>query len=251
MLEPDLPDPACALFFDFDGTLVDLAAQPDAVNVEPAVTRALASLLPVFGGALAIVSGRPLSEIDHHLQPLTLCAAGVHGAERRGADGVVTRMAWTGVDDALAGVEALCLRHPALLLERKPGAIALHYRQAPELEGVCVATMSAAAERTEDMTLLHGKMVVELKPRQAGKGVAVRAFMAEKPFESRQPWFFGDDVTDEAAFEAVQALGGVSVKVGEGQTQAMRRLADPPAMRQWLARLAKHFAEPRAKKRST
>lgn len=247
MLEPDLPDRACALFFDFDGTLVDLAAQPDAVHVEPAVTHALVSLLPVFGGALAIVSGRPLSEIDHHLQPLTLCAAGVHGTERRGADGLVRRLSISaGLDEAAAVVEALCLRHPSLLLERKPGAIALHYRQAPELESACVAAMSEALALVDGMALLRGKMVIEMKPRMAGKGLAVHAFMAEPPFQSRRPWFFGDDVTDEAAFGAVQDLGGVAVKVGEGETQASQRLADPAALRQWLARLSEHFAQPQA-----
>ena len=242
MLEPDLPDRACALFFDFDGTLVDLAAQPDAVRVEPAVKHSLAALSLAVGGAVAIVSGRPLSEIDHHLQPLTLCAAGVHGAERRGADGTVTRLASpAGLDEAAAVVEALRLRHPALLLERKPGAIALHYRQAPERESLCLATMSAALARVDGMALLHGKMVIEMKPRMAGKGLAVHAFMHEAPFQSRRPWFFGDDITDEAAFDAVTTLGGVAVKVGEGETRALHRLADPAAMRQWLTRLAAHL----------
>jgi trehalose 6-phosphate phosphatase len=94
----------------------------------------------------------------------------------------------------------------------------------------------------EGMTLLRGKKVVELKPRRASKGAAVRAFLEERPFRHRQPWFFGDDVTDEAAFEVVQSLGGVAIKIGEGDTMATHRLADPAAMRHWLARAAEHLS---------
>lgn len=242
MLEPELPDRECALFFDFDGTLVDLAPHPGAVQVHQEVPRLLADLATALGGAVAVVSGRPLAEVDHYLQPLTLCAAGVHGAERRAADGHVVRLACSTLEDAAAVVQALCLRHPALHMEVKPGAIALHYRRAPELENECLATMSEALGRVDGMVLLRGKMVVEMKPTRAGKGLAVRSFMDESPFRLRRPWFFGDDVTDEAAFEAVQALGGVAVKIGEGETRATLRLSGPAALRQWMGRLVRHFA---------
>ena len=241
MLEPELPGRGCALFFDFDGTLVDLAAQPGAVQVRDAVPQLLANLAAVLDGAVAVVSGRPLAEIDQYLRPLTLSAAGVHGAERRGADGYVRRMPCGALQDATAVIEALCARHVALRIERKPGAIALHYRQAPELEAECLAAMAEALARVEGMALLRGKMVVEMKPRRAGKGLAVRSFMEEPPFRLRRPWFFGDDVTDEAAFEAVQALGGVAVKIGEGETQATHRLPDPAALHRWMDRLATHL----------
>jgi trehalose 6-phosphate phosphatase len=243
MLTPDLPDRASALFFDFDGTLVDLAPRPDAVRVEPQVPELLARLGLLVGGAVAVVSGRPLAEIDHHLPlPQRLSVAGVHGAERRGADGLVRRIAVPPLDGALALVQELVQRHPALRFERKPCAVALHYRQAPELEDACVAAMSEAMRRCEGMTLMRGKMVVELKPRRASKGAAVRSFLDERPFRHRRPWFFGDDVTDEGAFELVQSLGGVAVKVGEGETLAAHHLPDPAAMRDWLARAADHLA---------
>jgi trehalose 6-phosphate phosphatase len=250
MLEPTLPDRACALFFDFDGTLVDLAPHPGAVQVHQDVPRLLAQLREALGGAVAVVSGRPLSEVDHYLRPLTLCAAGVHGAERRGADGHVRRIACSGLQDAAALIQALCRRHPDLHMELKPGAIALHYRQAPELEDECLATMSKALDLADGMALLHGKMVVEMKPRRAGKGLAVRSFMDERPFLKRRPWFFGDDVTDETAFEVIHALGGVAVKIGEGETQATHRLQDPVALRRWMERLAGQFAATQAQARS-
>jgi trehalose 6-phosphate phosphatase len=234
MLTPPWPDRGCAMFFDFDGTLAELAPTPDAVVMQPQVRQWLSQMQAALGGAVAVVSGRPVAEIDHHLQPLKLCVAGVHGAERRGADGHIRRMAVGQLTEAAAVVQSICQQHPALTLELKPGALALHYRQAPELEDLCLATMNDALTRAEGMTLMRGKMVVEMKPRRAGKGTAVRAFVEERPFRQRRPWFFGDDVTDESAFEAVQALGGVAVKIGEGETLAAHRLPDPAALHQWM-----------------
>lgn len=187
MLKPDLPDRASALFFDFDGTLVDIAPQPDAIAVEPGVPELLARLASLLGGAVAVVSGRPLADIDRHLQLARLPAAGVHGAERRGADGLVRRIAVGSLDEPAALIESLVKRHPGLRAEHKPGAIALHYRQAPELEHECIATMTEAMRRVDGMTLMCGKKVVELKPRRASKGMAVRGFLDERPFLHRRP----------------------------------------------------------------
>lgn len=238
MQVPPLPARGSALFFDFDGTLAEIAARPDAVRVEPLVLERLGQLAQALGGAVAIISGRPVAEIDEHLRPLRLPVAGVHGAERRGPDGFLRRIATPDLAPARQLAEAIVSRHPALRLEVKPGALALHYRQAPELEDDCVATMAEAQRRVEGMALLCGKKVVELKPRRASKGQALRAFLDERPFRSRLPWFFGDDVTDEAAFEAVLTLGGVAVKVGEGETLAPYRLASPAALHEWLLRAA-------------
>jgi len=244
------PDAGCALFFDFDGTLTDLAPTPDSVRVADGLPDLLARLAARLAGAVAIVSGRPIGELDAHLSPLRLPAAGVHGAERRSADGQWRRLAVPDLAPALAVLQALVERQPALRLERKPGALALHYRQAPQLENECLTAMGVAVARVDGMALQRGKMVVELKPRHAGKGHAVRAFLDERPFRHRRPWFFGDDVTDETAFEAVLALGGVAVKVGDGDTLAPHRLADPAALHGWLrdaaAALAPHATAPGA-----
>lgn len=238
MQAPPLPDRGSALFFDFDGTLTELAARPDAVTVAPELPARLHGLAQALSGAVALISGRPVSEIDSQMQPLRLPVAGVHGAERRGPDGYLRRIATPDLAPARAVLEALVRRHPALWLEIKPGAMALHYRQAELLEDECLAAMDQAQHLVEGMTLLRGKKVVELKPRRAGKGQAVSAFLEERPFRHRRPWYFGDDVTDEAAFETVLACGGVAVKVGSGESLAPCRLADPAAVRQWLDQAA-------------
>jgi trehalose 6-phosphate phosphatase len=238
---PNFPDDRSALFFDFDGTLVDLAAQPDAIQVHPDLTRWLAQLEGALQGALAVVSGRPLAEIDDYLQPLTLCAAGVHGVEWRGPDRQLHRMAAPGLQAATALIDRLVQKHPALRMEPKPGAVALHYRQAPELQALCEATMAQALALADGLSLMHGKRVLELMPARASKGQALQRLLALPPFEGRRPWFFGDDVTDESAFEAAQAVGGVAVKVGAGPTCATTRLPDPAALRAWISAAAQRL----------
>lgn len=241
MPEPPLPDDTTALFFDLDGTLIEVAAQPWAVQIPPELPASLAALGGALDGALAILSGRSVGDVDTLLHAAVRCVAGVHGAERRGASGALQRTpspALAGVGAALA---ALADRHAALHLEHKPGAVALHYRQAPELEALCIATATAAVAHAPDLEIQRGKMVVEAKPRGVDKGRALQAFLAEHAFAGRRPWHFGDDRTDEAAFEVVRSLGGVAVKVGGGATRADHRLSDPAAVRAWLARATAHL----------
>jgi trehalose 6-phosphate phosphatase len=244
MSELPLLTPGCAVFLDFDGTLAEIASHPQAVTVPASVPSRLAALSTALNGALAIVTGRPIAEIDHFLAPLQLPAAGVHGAERRDVNGAWQRLPAPALDAVLGPLQALCAAHPGLLLERKSVALALHYRLAPALEAECLAAMTRALEQLPDMTLMRGKQVLELKPRAAGKDGAVRAFLAETPFRGRRPWFFGDDITDEVAFEAVQAQGGVAVKVGEGATQARYRLEGPAALQHWMQAALQALAMP-------
>lgn len=232
--DPGWPGHGCALFFDFDGTLVELAPEPAAVVVDPVLPPLLQRLAQQLGGAVAIVSGRALADIDALLGLPRLCAAGVHGAEWRVPDTHVRRIPVPALEPAAALLQRLCAHFPGLRLEHKPGALALHYRQAPELEPQCLQAMHDALQRVEGMALQRGKLVVELKPRGASKAAAVRRFLEQRPFQHRRAWFFGDDVTDESAFEAVQAAGGVTVKVGEGETLAEYRLAGPRQVRGWI-----------------
>ncbi len=226
---------AHALFLDFDGTLTELAPRPDAVRVASGLIPTLASLHDHLGGALAIVTGRPESDIDHFLAPLRLPLASEHGAQYRLTD--VSRPSIEPPDLApvLQAVQSLTALYPMLLVERKQASVALHYRQAPQLEALCYATLARAIHYVEGVELLHGKCVFEVKPRGAHKGQAIVDFMSVAPFAGRTPVFVGDDVTDEAGFAAVQAAGGWGIKVGEGQTTARHRCMSPAALRGWLS----------------
>lgn len=227
-----------ALFLDFDGTLVDIAASPERVIVEPALVDTLGQLHHRLEGALALVSGRPIEEIDRWIAPLVLPVAGIHGAERRRADGYIERLVTVPLDAVAELAEQLAALHPGLRVERKGLAVALHYRQAPEFEAVCLAAMSDAVTREPSLHLLHGKKVVEVLPNGVSKGHAIEAFLREAPFAGRRPLFIGDDVTDEDGFAAVQRIGGISIKVGEGDSVAAYRLGSAAGVRHWLAAAA-------------
>lgn len=227
----DILSPACALFLDFDGTLVEIAPQPGAVVVPSGLVPTLTALQQYLGGAVAVVSGRPISQIDSFLAPLHLPVAGVHGAERRTAAGGVDRIAGHPLQLVEQAAQALVAAHPGLLLEHKQSSLALHYRQHPELEAECLDAMQQAVENSPGLTLLRGKMVAEAKPGGASKGGAIEAFLREPPFAGRTPVFVGDDITDEVGFAAVQRLGGLGVKVGDGPTVAWQRLATPADLR--------------------
>ena len=237
---PQLPliEPHTALFLDFDGTLADLAPRPDLVQVEPELVGTLRALHTCLDGALAIVSGRPVAEPDPFLQPLRLPSAGVHGAEfRNGAERLVTPPA-PGIGPLLPRLEALVARHPGLQLERKSVAVAIPYRQAPELEPLVRAAVADVLRDAIGLEGLPGKMVVEIKPAGVDKGGAIAAFMRAPPFAGRMPLVAGDDVTDEAGFTVVRELGGVGVLVGQRATAASVSVTGPAALRCWLHRSA-------------
>ena len=227
-----------AIFLDFDGTLVDLAETPEGVLVVPGLIDALAVLQRHCGGRLAIVSGRPIAQIDAMLAPLHLPVAGVHGNERRDAAGLLRYSPTPSLTAVLKRAEALAAAHPLLRVEQKRGALALHYRQAPHLEAVCKQAMTAALQESPGIMLLFGKMVIEAKPAGVNKGTAITDFLAEAPFAGHVPLFAGDDTTDEAGFDAVQRAGGCGLKVGAGPTGARLRVAGPQALREQLLQLA-------------
>jgi trehalose 6-phosphate phosphatase len=234
----DILQPSCALFLDFDGTIVDIAPQPGAVVVPRGLVDVLGSLGERLGGALALISGRPIEQIDAFLRPLQLPTAGVHGLERRGADGAVTLLSTHPLQHVELAAESLAAKFPKLLVESKRGSVALHYRQAPELAALCLEAMQAAVADSPGLTLLPGKMVLEAKPGGASKGVAIEAFLKEAPFAVRRPVFIGDDFTDEVGFSLVQRMGGMGVKVGEGASVAWHRLSSPAALRSQLQQAA-------------
>lgn len=233
-----LAAPDCALFLDFDGTLVDIAPRPDLVVVTPELLSSLAALQARLDGRLAIVSGRPVAELDRLLAPLVLPAAGVHGMERRGFDGVLRQLPAPDFSTVRTQAHALAARHPGLWVEEKHGALALHYRQAPELQALCVETMADAVRSSLGLLLMEGKMIVEIKAAGVSKGTAVRDFLAEAPFLGHRALFIGDDTTDEAGFDHVERVGGIGLKVGPGPTVASCRIASSQAVRDALAQAA-------------
>lgn len=233
------PAGGMAYFLDIDGTLAKFRDTPAQVRLAAAKRRALARLSRQARGALAIVSGRSIADIDRIFPGTQMAAAGQHGAERRDARGRYSRVSSAGeplrgVRDRLAEAVA---RHPGLLLEDKGSSLALHYRRAPRLAGYAHRLARAQLRLLDDSWCAQrGKRVIELKPAGRDKGMAVLAFMREPPFHGRIPVFVGDDVTDEFGFDTVNALGGVSVKVGAGTTSAAIRLRDVRAVWEWLAR---------------
>ncbi|MGH6735868.1 MAG: trehalose-phosphatase [Methyloceanibacter sp.] len=225
-----------AFFIDFDGTLVQIAARPDLVDVEPVVRHVLESLDDRFGGAVAVVTGRPLDVVDGFLPPLKLSVAAEHGSVRRDAKGRVhvDQRGLGAVKRAAARLEPLVEANPGLLLEPKLTSVALHYRQRPELAEACKMAVEAAATGVAGLAILSGKMIYELRPEGVDKGTAVAAFLAEPPFAGRIPVYAGDDVTDEHAFAVVNDLGGITIKVGDGDTAAQYR-TDRKGLFAWLA----------------
>ena len=226
--------PHTALFLDFDGTLVELAAQPEAVVIPPLLISTLAGLYHQLGGALALVSGRSLLDLDAFVAPLQLPTAIEHGAQRRNAEGLLISAPAIDLGLALQAAENLVQHYPALRLERKQLALSLHYRQAPELESLCLHTMRQAVECSVGLELMQGKCVIDIKPAGVSKGTAIAAFMTEAPFAGRTPIFAGDDMTDEDGFERIQCLGGHAIKVGEGPSCAPYRCPSVAQLAQWL-----------------
>ncbi len=235
------PDPRWALFLDVDGTLVDIAPTPDAVEVGHRLVELLAALDTALGGAVALVSGRPIATLDELFQPLRLPAAGNHGVERRTITGdFLTPDIEPGtLDPVRAAFERFADERAGVVVEDKGLSVAAHFRLAPEARDAaeCLAE-SLLQSLGPRFCMQPGKMMVELRPAGADKGSAIQAFMAEPPFAGRVPVFIGDDVTDEDGFEAVNRLGGHSIRVGEAEsTVAQWRVAGIDAVLDWLAQI--------------
>lgn len=226
-----------AVFLDVDGTLLDIADAPDRVHVHPRVLDLLAALRRASGGAVALVSGRAIADLDALFEPLELPVAGLHGAQRRdGAGRLHLQPADPRLERAREQLLAWSAGHPGTLVEDKDGAIAVHFRQAPAAEQYARRLLQGVLrELGGDFVLQEGKCVLEIKPSGVSKATAIREFMREPPFAGRRPLFLGDDVTDEDGFETVRALGGMAVTVGERPSQhAQWCLADVGAALDWL-----------------
>ena len=228
-----------AVFLDFDGTLAPIVPRPEQAAPSERTRAAVAVLHERAGGALAILSGRDLDDLDARLAPLRLPAAASHGVVRRDGTGAIQRD--EGASERLAAAAGRLeefARPRDLLIERKAGAITVHYRNHPEEGRASRALVDDIVRGAEGLRAIHGNMVSEVAVAGANKGVALDAFMAEPPFAGRTPLVAGDDTTDEDAFDAAQARGGLALKIGPGPSVARHRADTIEGFLDWLHRAA-------------
>jgi trehalose 6-phosphate phosphatase len=231
MAAPPIAPETAALFLDFDGTLVEIAPRPDAVIVPPGLPGLLTRLAARLGGALAIVSGRPLPELSA-LLPVPLPMAGDHGATLRRAPAAAPEhlLLPRPPPQWRRAAEDFAAAHPGALVEPKARGFVLHYRQAPAAEAPARALLQALLAPDGAFELLPARMAFEVKPRAVSKAGAVTGLMAQPPFAGRRPIYVGDDVTDEAGMAAARAAGGLGLRLQDS-------FGTPAALRDWLARL--------------
>jgi len=235
---PDILDAnAVAVFLDVDGTLLEIRDDPSEVRADDELIAVLRACEIELDGALSLVSGRSIDEVDRIFAPAVFPVAGAHGAELRFSENEKIGASVNALPEhAVEAVEAFVDGKDGLLVEHKRGGVSLHYRRAPQLESQCRRFIdSLVATLGEAFRLIDGKMVLEIAPGANDKGAAIRAFLAHSPFAGRRPVFVGDDVTDEDGFREVNELAGVSIRIGDaGQTAATYRLPDVSSARLWL-----------------
>ncbi|MGJ3231569.1 MAG: trehalose-phosphatase [Oceanicaulis sp.] len=232
-----------ALFLDFDGTLADLVDDPDAAFAPPGFGGVLTSLSLACGGAVAIVSGRPVACLDKRL-PGGLWRVGGHGAEIA-APGEPAPLPRTLPERLVEAARFLEQSYPGVRVETKPTGLAVHFRAAPHAETACREALARAVRTLDGFVIQEGKCVAEARPSGADKGTALAALMARPPFKGRRPLAIGDDLTDGAMMRAARELGGEAFSVGVELPDARRRFEQPVEVRAWLAcRIAPPAREP-------
>lgn len=230
-----------AILLDIDGTLLDLAPTPREVWVPPGLAETLSRLHARTSGALALVSGRSLNDIDLIFAPEQFPAVGGHGAEMRiSVDSEAVATHAPPMDKELKRrLAAIAKLSPGILLEDKGYSLALHYRLAPHAEKAIYAAVSLirADLPNAPIEVLPGKCVCEIKQSGFDKATGVRELMINEPFRGRRPIFIGDDVTDESVFAIMPDLGGLAFSVGRRAQGVTDHFDEPRDVRAWLARL--------------
>ena len=218
------PAPGWALFLDVDGTILHLRDTPDGIEAGENLLNIMELILARLDGAVALVSGRGIDTLDSMFTPHQLPTAGLHGLERRSADGVLhTVDEPAALEELRPQLLTLATASTKVILEDKGHALAIHYRLEPELGDQIKDRVEELVEPfSSELHVMHGKMVTELKSRLADKGTAIRDFMTEAPFKGRTPVFIGDDTTDEDGFAYVNGQDGYSVRVGDSAESAAR-----------------------------
>ncbi|HET9904588.1 MAG TPA: trehalose-phosphatase [Xanthobacteraceae bacterium] len=227
-----------AILLDVDGTLIEIAPTPQEVRVPPVLKHTLSRLRDRLSGALCLISGRPLSDLDRLFDPLRLPCVGGHGAENRlDIHGDIVRSATPPLDPILKRrLIGIADDTPGIIAEEKAYSVALHYRLVPESERSVRERIAriCADWPADEIEILPGKSVFEIKPRGFNKGVAVVELMQRAPFRERRPIFVGDDVTDESVFAVLPKFGGLGFSVGRELPGAHGYFATPREVRHWL-----------------
>lgn len=227
-----------AFLFDVDGTLIDIAPTPDAVDVPRSLRQNLAHLSALTGRATALVSGRSLHDLDHLFDRPRLALVAGHGAEIRiWHDDSPEQHSAPPIDDAVRRqLLTLAAQNERIIVEDKGYSIALHYRLVPEMEQPVLDGATAIVTRAGagEIELLRGKAVVEIKRKGVDKGAGIRKLMGRPPFAGRRPVYIGDDVTDEDAFAVMPEFDGVAISVGRTIAGARRAFESPSEVRRWV-----------------
>jgi trehalose 6-phosphate phosphatase len=230
-----------AILLDIDGTLLDLAPTPREVWVPPGLAKTLNRLLARTSGALALVSGRSLNDIDLIFAPEIFPAVGGHGAEMRLAtDSEAVAAHAPPMDKELKRrLAAIARLSPGILLEDKGYSLALHYRLAPHAEKAIYEAVSLirADLPNAPIEVLPGKSVCEIKHSGFTKASGVRELMTHEPFKGRRPLFIGDDVTDESVFAIMPDMDGLAFSVGRRAQGVAGHFDEPSDVRAFLAHL--------------
>jgi trehalose 6-phosphate phosphatase len=231
----------CAVLLDIDGTLLDLAPTPREVWVPPGLAKTLHRLLERTDGALALVSGRSLNDIDLIFAPDQFPAVGGHGAEMRirGDSEAVAASAPPMDKELKRRLAAIAKLSPGILLEDKGYSLALHYRLAPHAEKAIYAAVSLirADLPSAPIEVLPGKCVCEIKHSGFNKASGVRELMMQEPFRGRRPFFIGDDVTDESVFAIMPDMDGLAFSVGRRAKGVAGHFDAPSDVREFLSHL--------------
>jgi len=236
----------CAIFLDLDGTLFDIAASPDSIVVPGELVPTLARLAAGLDGAMAIVTGRPISDVDRFLAPQRFIAAGVHGAELRLAPDQDVQSRAEPLEPALiASVKQLGDLEPGVIVEPKRFSIAVHYRLAPAARPRIAAALQDILDHGPDhLILCKGRAVFEVVPRHISKGGSIDVLLQLPAFRGRRPIMIGDDISDQSAFEATRRYGGLALRVaGEHFPRGTAEFDGPAHVRAWLSDIAKRLAE--------
>ncbi|MEX3317102.1 trehalose-phosphatase [Sulfitobacter sp. PS-8MA] len=239
-IQPTTPPPrikpgAHGFFLDLDGTLAPIVEDPQDTRLPERTRNLLTRLVAEVGGAVAVLSGRALADLDRIMGALRLPASGSHGQELRfGPHAAHPDAEAEGVPAAIIDrVEEFAVLH-GVTSERKPGAIALHYRKTPDQAEACRGFVDTLTAEEPGLRALHGKMVSEVALAGIDKGGALERLADTVDFQGRIPIMVGDDVTDEDGFRAAQARGGFGIKIGAGPSAAHYRLEDVEAFADWL-----------------